>query len=188
MITAEVIEEQMKAYALEFLKANYGEGSLKKLELLDIIAVDAYDVGGTSEATDSHIQIAAKRDINAGRLTGTTKLILRHELGHFLDGDAPMFPEFDEEIEHEKKAWKLAKPRNAAEHWYQNVSVRTHVDPLKMQARGFPRPELKITLRLLKRGTRMEVKRMRQDSVFVDGVLAERFAMVNLLLNPDFYH
>ena len=33
------------------------------------------------EASETEIKLAAKRDVNAGKLTDTTKLILRHELG-----------------------------------------------------------------------------------------------------------
>src|SRR5208337_5553471 len=106
--------------------------------MFDIKAVDAYDNGGVSEATDKDIKIAARRDIDAGKLTNTTKLIIRHELGHILDENSPAFPEFEEEIEHEKIAWVNAKPKTPAEHWYKNVSIRTHIDPLKMQSIGFP--------------------------------------------------
>ena len=125
------------------LENRIGDQALKKLAALDIVAVDAYDSGGISETTEKYIKIAVKRDINAGKLTGTTKLIVRHELGHVLDEGSPAFPDFDEEIEHEKIAWVNAKPKTPAENWYKNVSIRTHVDPLKMQSLGFPRPETK---------------------------------------------
>ena len=68
-----------------------------------------------------------------------------------------------------------------------NVSVRTHLDPVKMASLGFPRPEWKLALGKLTRGTIREMGRMSLDNVFVDKGLAERFAMVNLLENPDFY-
>lgn len=185
--TSETIQEQMKTYARHFLKAEYGDQALKKLEILDIIAVDAYDTVGVSEATEKYVKIAAKRDINAGKLTNTTKLIIRHELGHVLDESSQAFPEFDEEIQHEKIAWTKAKPKTPAENWYKNVSIRTHIDPLKIQSLGFPRPETKVSMQQLKQGTKREVERMKKDSVFVDRFLAERFALANLFENPDYY-
>lgn len=185
--SAETIEEQIRIYAAEFLKANYGEDALKKLSALKIIAVDTYDCGGVSEATEQHIKIAARRDVMAGKLTDTTKLIVRHELGHTLDAEAPAFPEFDEEIQHEEIAWQKAKPRNAAERWYKNVSVRTHLDPVKMAALGFPRPEWKVPAEKLRRGMLREMLRMGRDSVFVNRFLAERFAMAHLVEDPDYY-
>ena len=182
------IEAQMKKYAEIFLKTEYGDQALRKLEALNITAIDAYDAGGLSEVTDEGIKIAAKRDVDAGKLTNTTKLILRHELGHVLDEDSPCFPEFDEEIEHERIAWIKAKPKNPAEQWYKNISIRTHIDPLKMQAMGFPRPENRVSPEQLKQGTSIEINRMRKDSFFVDKKLAERFAMANLMENPNYYH
>ena len=183
----ENVEAEMRLYAACFLRLEYGFEAEKKLDMLEISAVDAYDTGGVSEATDRGVKIAAKRDVAAGKLTGTSKLILRHELGHILDRESPLFPEFDEEIQHEKIAWTNAKPKNAAENWYKNLSVRTHIDPLKMAALGFPRPELKVSAEKLERGTRMEMKRMGRDSVFVDRNLAERFALLNLVENSRFY-
>ena len=183
----ERIEEQMRQYAEDFLRNEYGAQALKKLETIRLSAVDAYDTGGVSEASETEVKLAAKRDVDAGKLTGTTKLILRHELGHILD-DAPAFLEFEEEINHEKIAWKKAKPRNAAEHWYKNISVRTHLDPLKMQSMGFPRPETKVLPKNLQQGVKSEVTRMKKDSVWVDEVLAERFALANLVENPNYYN
>ena len=187
MATLKNIETKMKKYAENFLKTEYGDPALMKLEALNITALDAYDSGGLTEVTNEGIKIAAKRDIDTGKLTNTTKLILRHELGHVLDENSPLFPEFEEEIEHEKIAWLKAKPKNPAEQWYKNLSVRTHVDPLKMQVSGFPRPEYKVSPEQLKQGTTTEMNRMRKDSVFVDEKLAERFAMVNLIENPNYY-
>jgi len=184
---AEGIQNQLEEYAKEFLKTQYGDQALKKLATLDILAVDDYDTGGISEATEKYIKIAVKRDINAGKLTGTTKLIVRHELGHVLDDNSPAFPEFDEEIEHEKTAWIKAKPKNPTENWYKNISIRTHIDPLKMQSLGFPRPETKISNKRLNEGTNAEIRRMKKSSHFVDRTLAERFAMANLIENPDYY-
>ena len=185
--SAKTIQEQIKEYAANFLKSEYGELALKKLSTLEILAVDAYDTGGISEATEKYVKIAARRDIIAGKLTETTKLIVRHELGHILDENSPAFPEFDEEIEHEKAAWVNAKPKSPAENWYKNVSIRTHIDPLKMQTLGFPRPEAKVPPQRLKQGTDAEMKRMKKDSVFADRHLAERYAMANLNENPDYY-
>ena len=99
--TAKSIEYDIKEYAEQFLKSEYGEQAAQKLAYIEIKAVDAYDDGGVSEITDEHIQIAAKRDIEAGKLTNTTKLIVRHELGHLLDQSSEAFPDFNEEIEHE---------------------------------------------------------------------------------------
>ena len=186
--TAKRIEEQIKEYAKYFLKTEYGDQALQRLEMFDIKAVDAYDTGGVSEATDKDIKIAARRDIDAGKLTNTTKLIIRHELGHILDENSPAFPEFEEQIEHEKIAWVNAKPKTPAEHWYKNVSVRTHIDPLKMQSIGFPRPETKVSPELLKQGINIELKRMKRDSLFTDKILAKRFAMANLVEDPNYYN
>lgn len=177
----------MKDYAREFLKTEYGDKALKKLETIEIKAIYAYDDGGVSEATNKDIKIAIKRDIDAGKLTNTTKLIIRHEIGHILDENSPAFPEFEQEIEHEKIAWLNARPKTPGEHWYVNLSVRTHIDPLKMQVLGFPRPERKVSRELLKRGMNAEVKRMKKDSVIVDEILAERFAMANLVEDPKYY-
>ena len=187
METKESIEKQMKDYASFFLKSEYGDQALKKLEVFDIKAVDAYDTGGVSEVTGKVIKIAAKRDIVAGRLTNTTKLIIRHELGHILDENSPAFPEFEEQIEHERIAWLNAKPRNAVENWYKNISIRTHIDPLKMQTVGFPVPERKVSSKLLKHGKNMELKRMKKDSSLPDKNLAERFAMANLVEDLNYY-
>lgn len=179
----------MKEYVEAFLTSQYGkEKAVEVLETIQIIAVENYDSGGVSEATEQHIKIAAKRDIDAGKLTDTTKLIIRHELGHIFDENSPDFPEFEEEIQHEKIAWAKAKPRNAAENWYKNVSIRTHLDPLKMMSIGFPSPETKISQEQLKRGIFLEVKRMKKNISWVDEVLAERYAMANLVENPYFYN
>lgn len=186
--TAKRIEKQIKEYAKYFLKTEYGDQALKRLEMFDVKAVDAYDNGGVSEVTDRDIKIAARRDIVAGKLTNTTKLIIRHELGHILDENAPEFPEFEEEIEHEKIAWVNAKPKTPAEHWYKNVSIRTHIDPLQMQSIGFPRPETKVSPELLKQGTNIELKRMKRDSPLTDKILAKRYAMANLIENPNYYN
>jgi len=184
--TANSVLEQIREYATCFLKTEYGDQALRKLAALDIVDVEAYDTGGVSEATEKYVKIAVKRDVNAGKLTGTTKLIVRHELGHILDENSPAFPEFEEEIEHEKIAWVNAKPKTPAENWYKNVSIRTHIDPLKMQSLGFPRPETKVSPRRLKQGTKMEMRRMQKGNALVDRVLAERFAMANLIENPDY--
>jgi hypothetical protein len=185
--TIERIEDQIRQYAEDFLRNEYGAQALSKLALINIKAIDAYDDGGVSEATETEIKLAAKRDINAGRLTYTTKLILRHELGHILD-NAPAFLEFEEEIKHEKIAWEKAKLKSAAEHWYKNLSVRTHMDPLKMQSMGFPRPETKVSPQQLQQGVISEVARMKNHCVWVDEVLAERFALANLIENPNYYN
>ncbi len=182
------IEEQIKEYAKYFLKTEYGDQALKRLEMFDIKAVDAYDNGGVSEATDKDIKIAARRDIDAGKLTNLTKLVIRHELGHILDENSPAFPEFEEEIEHEKIAWANAKPKTPAEHWYKNISIRTHIDPLKMQSIGFPDPEKKVSPELLEQGLNMELKRMKRDSLFTDKILAKRFAMANLVEDLNYYN
>jgi len=178
----------MREYAEEFLRKEYDEQALAKLSLIHISAIDAYDDGGISEATDKEVKLAAKRDIDAGKLTNTTKMILRHELGHVLDEGLPDFPEFKEEIKHEKIAWEKAKLKTTAEKWYKNISIRTHIDPLKMQALGFPRPETKLSPQQLQVGTLAEVTRMKKDSVWVDEVLAKRFAMANLVENPTYYN
>ena len=186
--TAKMIEEQIKEYAKYFLKTEYGDQALKRLEMFEVKAVDAYDTGGVSEVTDKDIKIAARRDIVACKLTSTTKLIIRHELGHILDENVPAFPEFEEEIEHEKIAWVNAKLKTPAEHWYKNISIRTHADPLKMQSIGFPSPETKISPELLKQGTNIELKRMKRDSPLTDKILAKRFAMANLIEDPNYYN
>lgn len=186
-VTLEEIDKQAKEYAEFFLKTEYGDKSLRKLELVDIIVVDAEDGGGVSETTEKYIKIAAKRDMDAGYLTDITKLIIRHELGHVLDEDLPDFPDFDEEIEHEKIAWAKAKLKTPAEHWYKNLSIRTHIDPLKMLSVGFPTPGKKISPALLRRGMAVELRRMKKDSVFPDKALAERFAMANLVENHNYY-
>jgi len=183
----ESIEKQIKNYARNFLKSEYDDKSLQRLERLDIIVIDAEDTGGLSEATDKYIKIAARRDMVAGNLTSTTKLIIRHEIGHVLDEDSPDFPEFEEEIEHERVAWAKAKLKTPAEHWYKNLSIRTHIDPLKIMSMGFPTPERKVPPRMLKRGRDMELKRMKRGSLFPDKVLAERFAMANLVEDPNYY-
>ncbi len=185
--TAENIEDQMKAYGIDFLKAEYGDEAARKLEMMEIKVIDAYDIGGISEITDKVIKIAAKRDIDAGKLTNTTKLIIRHELGHLLDENSPDFPEFEEQIEHERIAWTNAKPKNSAEYWYKNISIRTHMDPLKMQSMGFPRPETKITSDRLEQGICLELIRMKKDSPIADENLAKRYAMANLVENLDYY-
>ncbi len=185
--TVQQIEEQIKDYAEHFLKIEYGDQALKKLEMFDIKAVDAYDGGGVSEVTDKEIKIAARRDIAAGKLTNSTKLVIRHELGHVLDENSPEFPEFEEEIEHEKIAWAKAKPKTPAEYWIKNISIRTHIDPLKMQSIGFPNPEKKVPPELLEHGLNVELKRMERVSVFPDKILAKRFAMVHLIEDINYY-
>ncbi len=180
------IETQIQAYAKEFLSTEYGDQAVKLLEKYSIKAVNAYDAG-VSEVSGKEIRIAAKRDIDACKLTNTTKLTIRHELGHILDGDSPDFPEFEELIEHEKIAWENAKPKTPAERWCKNLSIRTHMDPLKMHAIGYPNPETKVAPKLLKQATSLEIERMKKDSPFVDRVLAERFAMANLVENPHYY-
>jgi hypothetical protein len=187
-ITAKLIEEQIRQYAKDFLKKEYGEQAAKKLEKFEITAVDAYDIGGLSGVADKEIRIAIKRDVAAHKLTNTTKLIVRHEIGHILDENSPEFPEFEEQIEHEKIAWIKAKPKTPAEHWYKNISIRTHIDPLKMQSIGFPRSEKKVSQELLKQGTDLEVKRMGKDSLFVDKFFAKRLAMANLVENINYYN
>jgi hypothetical protein len=186
--TVQRIESQIREYAAEFLQSEYGAEALSKLGQIHLTAIDAYDDGGVSEATESEVKLAAKRDIDAGHLTDTTKLILRHELGHILDESQRDFPEFGEEIVHEKIAWDNAKPKTAAEKWYRNLSIRTHLDPLKMMAVGFPRPETKVPLVQLRQGTRCEIARMQKDSIFVDKALAERYAMANLIENQNYYN
>jgi hypothetical protein len=186
-ITAEWLELQIRTYAQEFLKTQYGPEAAKRLNSFAMNALDAYEYGGLSEATDASLTIAAKRDFEAGKLTNTTKLIVRHELGHIVDEDPLDFPEFEEQIEREKKAWLNAKPKTAAEQWYKNLSVRTHVDPLKMAAVGFPRPETKVSQERLEQGIVAEVARMKKDSHWVDTNLAKRFVMANLLENPNYY-
>ena len=44
-----------------------------------------------------------------------------------------------------KSLGQKPKPKTPAEKWYKNISIRTHVDPLKMQSLGFPRPETKVS-------------------------------------------
>lgn len=65
--------------------------------------------------------------------------------------------------------------------------IRTHIDPLKMQSLGFPRTETKISPEQLERGIAFEVKRIKKDSTWVDPTLAKRYAMANLVMDPDFY-
>ena len=77
--------------------------------------------------------------------------------------------------------------RRQAEKWYRNISIRTHIDPLKMQSLGFPRPDTKVSPQQLKQGTNWEMERMKKNSVFVDRFLAERFALANLIEDPDCY-
>jgi predicted HD phosphohydrolase len=185
--TIQQIEKQMAQYAEEFVRNEYGPTAVKALDDIEIIAIDAYDEGGVSEATEEHIKIAAKRDVDAGILTSTTKLIIRHELGHILDDSSEYFFDFEEEIKREKTAWVKAKPRNAAENWYKNLSIRTHLDPLKMQSLGFPRPESKLSEDQLKKGIASEVERMKKYNPWVDEVLAKRYAMANLIENPNYY-
>jgi hypothetical protein len=168
-ITAQWLEAQIRTYAQKFLKTQYGPEAAKRFNHFELNALDAYDYGGVSEVTN------------------TTKLIVRHELGHIVDEDPFDFPDFEDQIEREKTAWANAKPKNAAEQWYKNLSVRTHVDPLKMAALGFPRPETKLAPELLEMGTAAEVERMKKDSPWVDVNLAKRFAMANLLENPNYY-
>lgn len=186
--TAKNIEYQIKAYARDFLLREYGEEAARKLEMIEIKAINTYDNGGVSERTEKDIKIAAKRDFLAGKLTDTTKLIVRHEIGHLLDDNSPDFPEYSEIIEHEKIAWKNAKVGSPAHNWYKNLSIRTHVDPLKMQSMGFPRPETKIPKENLNHGINVEIKRMGKYSPLVDRDLATRYAMAKLIENPDFYH
>jgi hypothetical protein len=186
--TVQRIESQIRTYATEFLQAEYGAEALSKLAPIRLTAIDAYDDGGVSEATESEVKLAAKRDIDAGHLTDTTKLILRHELGHILDESQRDSEEFDEEMLHEKIAWDNAKPKTAAEKWYRNISIRTHLDPLKMMTIGFPRPETKVSAQKLQLGIRLEIARMQKDSAFVDEALAERYAMANLIENPNYYN
>jgi hypothetical protein len=188
LTTVQWIQGQLRQYAEGFLQAEYGaEAVAKVLDAIEIIAIDAYDNGGISEATEDHIIIAAKRDIQAGQLTATTKLILRHELGHIFNLSKDEYTDFKEELQHEKIAWAKAKPKNAAEKWYKNLSIRTHIDPLKMQSMGFPRPETKLSAAQLRRGVMAEVERMKKDSAVVDKALAKRYAMANLVENHDFY-
>lgn len=182
------IQTQMRQFAKEFLQAEYGsEEAAAVLDTIEIIAVDAYDVGGVSEVTEDHIKIAAKRDVEAGKLTSTTKIIIRHELGHIFDPQPEEFTGFEEEIQHERTAWLMAKPKNAAENWYKNLSIRTHIDPLKMQSVGFPRPQTKLSKEQLRQGIASEVLRMKRSNLLVDEVLAKRYAMANLVENPNFY-
>lgn len=187
-ITAQWLEAQIRTYAQEFLKTQYGPEAANRLNRFQLNALDTYDYGGLSEATDASLTVAAKRDFQAGKLTDTTKLIVRHELGHIVDEEPFDFPDFEDQIEREKKAWANAKPKTPAEQWYKNLSVRTHVDPLKMAALGFPRPETKLSPELLEMGTAAEVARMKKDSPWVDVNLARRFAMANLLENPNYYN
>ena len=181
------LEDQIRDYARNFLQKEYGAQAVSKLQALEINALNACDTGGVSEANEKGITLAAGRDFAAGKLTDTTKLIVRHELGHILDENSPFSPDFEEEIEHEKLAWQKAKLRNPAENWYKNISIRTHVDPLKMQAIGFPRPEMKISRKNLLHGRNVEVKRMQKQSQYVDENLAVRFAMLHLIENPNWY-
>ncbi len=189
MSTVQWIQGQLRQYAEGFLQAEYGaEAAAKVLDAIEILAVNSYDDGGVSEATEDHIVIAVKRDVEAGQLTATTKLILRHELGHIFDRSNEEPVGFKEEIVHEKNAWAKAKPKNAAEQWYKNLSIRTHIDPLKMQSMGFPRPETKLSESQLRQGISIEVERMKKDSTTVDTGLAKRYAMAKLVENPHFYN
>jgi len=181
------IEQQIRQFAEDFLRAEYGKEAVKKLEKYSIKAIYAYDGDCISEVSGNEIRIAAKRDIEAGELTNATKLTVRHDLGHILDEDSPDFPEFEELILHEKIAWENAKLKTPAEHWCKNLSIRTHMDPLKMHAVGYPSAETKVSAKRLKQATHIEVRRMRKDSPFVDEVLAERFAMAHLVENPEYY-
>jgi len=184
--SVEQIENQIREYAEQFLKTEYGHQALKKLEEYDIEAVYTYDTS-VSEVTGNIIKIAAKRDIDIGKLTDVTKLTIRHELGHILDENLPDFPDFDQLIEHERIAWTNAKLKTPAEHWCKNLAIRTHLDPLKMQVLGFPCPERKVPPEHLKRGINMELERMSKYSPFVDEHLAERYAMANLIDTPNYY-
>lgn len=184
--SVEQIERQIIEYAEHFLKTEYGGQAVKKLAEYTIKAVYAYD-NSLSEVTGNIIKIAAKRDVDIGKLTEATKLTIRHELGHILDENLPDFPNFEELIEHERIAWANAKPKNPAEQWRKNLAIRTHLDPLKMQALGFPSPEKKVSPAQLKQGINMELERMGKDSPFVDEHLAERYAMANLIENPNYY-
>jgi hypothetical protein len=56
-----------------------------------------------------------------------------------------------------------------------------------MQSMGFPRPETKLSEAQLSQGVMAEVERMKKDSAIVDSLLAKRYAMANLVENPDFY-
>ena len=185
--SVEQIERQIREYAEHFLETEYGVQAVKKLAEYTIKAVYAYDTN-ISEVTGNVIKIAAKRDMDIGKLTDVTKLTLRHELGHILDENLPDFPDFDELIEHERIAWANAKLKTPAEHWCKNLAMRTHLDPLKMQALGFPCPERKVSPEQLKWGINMELERMSKDSPFVDEHLAERYAMANLTENPNYYN
>ncbi len=77
------------------MRSEYGEQAIEKIAPIHICAVDAYDTGGVSEATETDVKVAAKRDVTAGKLTHTTKLVLRHELGHILE-NSPILFEFEE--------------------------------------------------------------------------------------------
>jgi hypothetical protein len=184
--SVEQIEGQIREYVEHFLKTEYGEQAVKKLAEYTIEAVYAYD-NSLSEVTGNIIKIAAKRDMDIGKLTDSTKLTIRHELGHILDENLPDFPDFDAVIEHERIAWVNAKLKTPLENWCKNLAMRTHLDPLKMQAIGFPCPEIKVSPDQLQRGISMEIERMSKDSPFVDEHLAERYAMVNLIENPNYY-
>jgi hypothetical protein len=81
------IEQQIRQFAEDFLRAEYGKEAVKKLEKYSIKAIYAYDGDCISEVSGNEIRIAAKRDIEAGELTNATKLTVRHELGHILDED-----------------------------------------------------------------------------------------------------
>jgi hypothetical protein len=177
----------MRHFAEDFLKAEYGDQALKKLAPYQFEAVYAYDFGGISEVTGNIIQIAAKHDIDIGKLTDTTKLTIRHELGHILDETSPDFPDFPEIIAHERIAWANAKPNTPAENWCKNLSIRTHLDPLKMQSLGYPCPERKVSPQQLQQAIAKEFERMSKDSPFVDVHLAERYALANLIEDPNYY-
>jgi hypothetical protein len=184
--TAKAIEGEIRAYAKQFLETEYGVEAADKLDKLDFVALDAYDDGGVSEATETTITIAAKRDIEAGKLTSTTKLIVRHELGHILDTSASAF-EYEEQLIREKTAWTNAKPKTAAENWYKNLSIRTHIDPLKMHAVGFPRPQTKVSKKQLRQAIKSEITKINKHNLVADKILAKRFALAHLIENPNYY-
>ena len=181
------IEQKIRQFSEDFLRAEYGEEAAKKPEKYTIKAIYASDGDCISEVSGNEIRIAAKTDIDEGKLTNSTKLTIRHELGHVLDENLPDFPDFEELILHEKIAWKNAKLKTPAEYWCKNLSIRTHMDPLKMHAMGYPSDRTKILPKQLRQATKIEVERMRKDSLFVDEVLAERFAMAHLVENPKYY-
>lgn len=184
--SAEQIVRQIREYAEHFLQTEYCEQAATKLAEYTIEAVYAYDTS-ISEVTGNVIKIAAKRDMDRGKLTEVTKLTIRHELGHILDEGLPDFPNFEELIEHERVAWANAKLKTPAEHWCKNLAMRTHLDPLKMQVLGFPCPQRKVSPKKLQHATNKELERMSKNSPLVDEHLAERYAMANLIENPSYY-